>query len=156
METIQEEKTYKIKTFTLKYIAKTPPPSGEIMSSPERVVNMAKGVFAELDGGITVEHFAVAFVNTQNNLIAFKAFNTGTIDQVAVYPRLIIHSALMLGAGGMVLVHNHPSGYAEPSDEDKRLTRCLKDAARLFDIRLLDHIIVTQNNQFSFLDHGLI
>lgn len=153
---ITPEKIYSVKSFTLKYTAKTPPPKGDILSSPERVVNMVKGVFNELDGGPTVEHFGVCYLNTQNEMIAFKAVNSGTIDQVAVYPRMIIHTALMIGAAGIILTHNHPSGYTDPSEEDKKLTRAIKESARLFDIRVLDHIIVGHSGYCSFLDKGLL
>lgn len=56
----------------------------------------------------------------------------------------------------MIIVHNHPSGYTDPSEEDKRLTRTLKESARLLDIRVLDHLIVGRNGYFSFLERGII
>jgi DNA repair protein RadC len=96
------------------------------------------------------------FLSTQNELIGHEVVNEGTVDQVAVYPRRIVEKALARHAAGLIIVHNHPSGYVEPSDEDKRLTRTLKDAAHLFDIRVLDHIIVGKAGTFSFLERGLI
>ncbi len=98
----------------------------------------------------------VIFLNTQNELIDHAIINEGTVDQVAVYPRRILERALAHHAAGLIIVHNHPSGYTDPSEEDKRLTRTLKDLAKLLDIRLLDHLIVGRNGYFSFLERGLI
>lgn len=155
MEVLQE-KNYSIESFKLKYKCASPPPKRDILSSPDKVVAMTRGIFNELDGGSSVEHFGVCFLNVQNELIGFKAFNTGTVDQVAVYPRMILHTALMVGASGMVLIHNHPSGYAEPSEEDRRLTRSIKDAGRLLDVRLLDHLIIGADIHYSFLERGIL
>ena len=153
--TDEKLKQYSIQSFKIKYMAERPSPK-KPMTSPERVVDTAKGLINEFDGGMSVEHFGVFFLNTQNELLGFKMFNTGTIDQVAVYPRMLVHTGLMIGASAMILVHNHPSGYSDPSEEDKRLTMAIKEASALFDIRVLDHIIIGGNNHFSFLERGLI
>lgn len=152
-----EDKNYSIRSFRLRYTCRTPPPKGnQILASPERVVSAARGIYETLDGGMSVEHFGVWYLNVQNELIGFKVFNTGTIDQVVVYPRLVVHAGLMVGTSGMILMHNHPSGHPDPSEEDKRLTRAIKEAALLFDIRVLDHLIVSQGGYFSFLERGLL
>lgn len=152
-----DERRYSVESFKIKYMAKTPPPKKDVLNSPRRVVSMSTAIFNELDGGSSVEHFGAIFLNSQNEMIGFKAFNTGTVDQVAVYPRMIIHTGLMVGASGIILVHNHPSGYTNPSEEDRRLTRTLKEAARLFDIRILDHLVTNENgDHFSFLEQGLL
>lgn len=156
----EEEKNYSVKSFRIKYTARASTPKTKAaLTSPTRVTEMVRGIFNELDGGATVEHFGVCYLNSQNELIGFKAFNSGTVDQVAVYPRLIIHTALMVGAAAMILVHNHPSGYVQPSEEDKQLTRRIKDAASIFDCRILDHIIVNMEDSkryFSFIEGGLL
>lgn len=153
--TPQQEKQYGIKSFILKYKCASPPPD-KWLTSPEEVVKTTRALFDTLDGGASVEHFGVWFLNVQNQIIGFKAFNTGTVDQVAAYPRLIIHTALMLSASGLVLVHNHPSGEITPSEEDKRLTFSLQSAAKLFDIRIADHVIIGANAHYSFVQMGLI
>ena len=152
-----EKKNYQVKSFKIKYSSNTPPPTGDILiTSPERVCGMVRSLFDEFDGGMTVEHFAAIFVNCQNEMLGFKVFNTGTVDQVAVYPRMIIHTGLMVGASGIILVHNHPSGYCDPSENDKTITRAIKEAGRLFDIRILDHIIISKSSRFSMLESGLL
>lgn len=122
-----------------------------LLSSPDRVVQFARMKLA----GLPHEAFMVLFLNVQNEILAHEIVNEGTVDQVAVYPRRIVEKALAHHAGGLILVHNHPSGYTDPSDDDKRLTRSLKEAANLLSIRLLDHIIVGQNGYFSFLERGI-
>lgn len=152
-----EVHNYTVKSFTIKYACKAPLPKKDLLTSPARVMAAVQGIFNELDGGPTVEHFGVLFLNVQNELIGFKAFNTGTIDAVAVYPRMIIHTALMVGAAGLILVHNHPSGYSDPSEEDRRLTRSMIEASKVFDLRIMDHLIIGDGSKyFSFAERGLI
>jgi DNA repair protein RadC len=157
MTNTTELKKYSIESFKIKYMAEKPlQTKKELLTNPERVISTFRSLVSEFDGGISVEHFGVFFLNTQNELIGFKMFNTGTVDQVAVYPRMIVHTSLMIGASGMILAHNHPSGYSDPSENDKQLTRLMKEAGRLFDIRVLDHIIVSANSYFSFLEKGIL
>lgn len=123
-----------------------------LLTSPERVVRFASMKLA----GLPHEAFMAIFLNVQNELIDHAIVNEGTVDQVAVYPRRIIEAALSRHAAGLIIVHNHPSGYVEPSDEDKRLTIAIKEAARLLDIHLIDHVIVGAQGHFSFVDRGLL
>ncbi|MCG3205546.1 MAG: hypothetical protein KCHDKBKB_02268 [Elusimicrobia bacterium] len=124
----------------------------DLLSSPERVVSFARMKLA----GLPHEAFMVIFLNIQNEILAHEIINEGTVDQVAVYPRRIVEKALAHHAAGLIVVHNHPSGYTDPSEEDKRLTHSLKEAALLLSLRVLDHIIVGQRGHFSFLERGLI
>lgn len=157
MMNLLEKRQYTVESFTLKYTCQTPPPKKDVLNNPAKVTAMCNAIFNELDGGASVEHFGALLLNVQNELIGFKAFNTGTIDQVSVYPRMVIHTALMVGASGLILVHNHPSGYTDPSEEDKRLTRSLREAAKLFDIRVLDHLILNSEGEYySFLGRGVL
>jgi DNA repair protein RadC len=80
----------------------------------------------------------------------------GTIDHAIVYPRRIIEAALEARAAGLILVHNHPSGDPSPSDDDRRLTRSIQEAARPLDIRVLDHIIVGREGYCSFAERKLL
>jgi DNA repair protein RadC len=154
MTITEMEKQYSVESFKIRYKAMSPPPKKDLMTSPGRVITMARGVISEFDGGMSIEHFGVIYVNVQNEMIGLKVFNTGTIDQVAVYPRMIIHTGLMLAAGGVILFHNHPSGNCEPSEEDRRMTNSIKDAGKLFDIRILDHLVISENSHSSFLERG--
>ncbi|HBB9961634.1 TPA: hypothetical protein JG851_004802 [Vibrio parahaemolyticus] len=82
------------------------------------------------------------FVNNQHQLIEFEILFYGTIDATSVYPREVIKRALLWNASAVIFCHNHPSGNAEPSQADRRITRRLKDALVLVDVTVLDHFVV--------------
>jgi DNA repair protein RadC len=121
------------------------------LTSPERVLRFAQMKL----GGLPHEAFMVIFLNIQNEILHHDILNEGTVDQVAVYPRRIIEKALACHAAGVILAHNHPSGYTDPSEEDKRLTRVIREAGRLIDLKVVDHLIVGANGYFSFTEKGL-
>jgi DNA repair protein RadC len=102
------------------------------------------------------EKFKVLFLDAKNQILEEKTLFEGTVDSSAVYPREIIKDALRFEASSLIFVHNHPSGDPEPSLCDKEITRDLVGAARLMQIKVLDHIIIGNNCFFSFSDHGLI
>ena len=122
------------------------------LSSPRAVADYARRRIA----GLPHEAFMAVFLNVQNEIIGSEVVNEGTVDQVAVYPRRIIESALARHAAGLVLAHNHPSGHTDPSDEDKRLTELVRTTARALDIRVLDHLVVGRSGYFSFAESGLL
>lgn len=107
-------------------------------------------------GHIEHEVFAVMFLNQRHQMIAFTEMFRGTIDGASVYPREVAKSALAQNAAAVIFSHNHPSGVTEPSMADERITRRLVDALGLFDIRVLDHIVVGQNAATSFAERGLL
>ncbi|WNK20750.1 DNA repair protein RadC [Halomonas piscis] len=100
------------------------------------------------------EEFAALFLDTQHRIIRYESLFRGTLDSASVYPREVARRALELGAGALILAHNHPSGVAEPSDADRRITRRLKDALELLDIRVLDHFVVGDGEVVSFAERG--
>lgn len=102
------------------------------------------------------EKFKVLFLDAKNQILEEKTLFEGTVDSSVVYPREIIKDALRFEASSLIFVHNHPSGDPEPSACDKDITRDLVSAARLMQIKVLDHIIIGNNCFFSFSDHGLI
>ena len=102
------------------------------------------------------ERFDVLFLNSQNKLIEHIPMFCGTIDGASVYPREIIKKALELNASALIIAHNHPSGSLVPSHADKDITKKIKDAAELMDIRLLDHLIVGGMDTYSFAENDLI
>lgn len=106
-------------------------------------------------GNYDREVFAVMFLNSQNQLIEFKEMFFGTIDSCSVYPAEIAKEALKLNAASIIITHNHPSGYATPSQADKNMTDKIVRALKLFDIRVLDHIVVGLDST-SFADIGLL
>jgi DNA repair protein RadC len=102
----------------------------------------------------TNEVFSVMFLDARHQLLAHEDMFFGTIDTASVYPREIIRIALQRNASAVVLAHNHPSGLAEPSLADITLTQRIKEALGLFDIRLLDHIVVGQGQAVSMAERG--
>lgn len=104
----------------------------------------------------TTEVFSVMFLDCRHRLLAHDDMFFGTLDSASVYPREIIRVALQRNAGAVILAHNHPSGTAEPSLADISLTERLKSALNIFDIRLLDHVVVGQGQAVSMAERGLI
>jgi DNA repair protein RadC len=102
------------------------------------------------------ERFKVIFLDPKNQVIEEKTLFEGTVDSSAVYPREVIRDALRYEASALIFAHNHPSGDPEPSLCDREVTRDLVFAARVVQIKVLDHIIVGSNRYFSFADQGLI
>jgi DNA repair protein RadC len=102
------------------------------------------------------EVFHTLFLDAQNRLIADETLFRGTLTQTSVFPREIVKQALRHNAGAVIFAHNHPSGLAEPSRADEMLTRALKDALALVDVRVLDHLIVAGNASVSFAERGLV
>jgi DNA repair protein RadC len=89
-------------------------------------------------------------------LIDFEVLFTGTLTQTSVFPREVVKAVLQHNAGAVLVVHNHPSGFAEPSRADEILTQALKQALALVDTQLLDHFIVAGSTVLSFAEMGLI
>jgi DNA repair protein RadC len=100
------------------------------------------------------EIFACIYLDNQHRLLAFEELFRGTIDGASVYPREVVKAALKRNAAALILAHNHPSGVAEPSAADRQLTRRLKDALALVDIRVLDHIVVGDGETVSLAERG--
>jgi DNA repair protein RadC len=107
-------------------------------------------------GGRGAEVFAVMFLDAQHRLLRLEEMFRGTLTQTSVYPREIVKRALEWHAGAVILAHNHPSGVAEPSTADQTLTRALKAALQLVDVRVLDHFVVGHGEVISFAERGLL
>lgn len=106
----------------------------------------------------TLEHevFAVLMLDAQNGFIDYVELFRGTVSQTSVYPREVVKETLARNASALILVHNHPSGNAEPSRADEHLTQTLKAALALVDVRVLDHLVVTYSTMVSFAERGLL
>jgi DNA repair protein RadC len=102
------------------------------------------------------EEFWVILLNQASKPIKTLKISSGGVSQVVVDPRIIMKQAISQLASSLILIHNHPSGNLKPSRQDIDLTNKLKEGAALFNIRLLDHLIITDNNYFSFADDGMI
>lgn len=123
-----------------------------VFNSPEIVAEAAKARI----GTAEHEEFWMAMVDNKNRLIGWEMVSKGTVDQAAVYPRDVLAAALGRKASGIVLVHNHPGADPKPSLQDTEFTRRIKHAAREVDIRVLDHLVVTENRFFSFQAEGML
>lgn len=124
----------------------------EVLSGPEMVAEGAKARF----GSSGVEEFWVALLDNKNRVLAWERVSRGTVDETPVYPREVLALALRHQASGLILTHNHPGGDPRPSEEDVQLTLRIKRAADDLGVRLLDHLVVTDREHYSFQAHGLL
>lgn len=106
-------------------------------------------------GGCDREVFGVVLLDNRHRLIAVEDLFQGTIDRASVHPREVLKLALTRNAAAVVLYHNHVSGVSEPSSADELITRRLKEALALIDVRVLDHLIIAEPI-YSFVEHGLL
>ena len=118
--------------------------------------NVVKDYLRLVLGGRQQEVFMVLFLDAQHRLIASEELFHGTLTQTSVYPREVVKRALIHNAAAVMLSHNHPSGLAEPSSADRMLTDALKQALGLVDVRVLDHIVIGEQEALSFAERGLI
>ena len=102
------------------------------------------------------ELFCCLYLDNRHRIIHFEELFRGTIDGTSVYPREVVKQALSVNAAAIILAHNHPSGVAEPSQADERITRRIKAALDLVDIRLLDHLIIGDGAAISLARRGIL
>ncbi len=102
------------------------------------------------------EVFCCLYLDNRHRVIRFEELFRGTIDGTSVYPREVVKQALAVNAAAIILAHNHPSGIAEPSQADERITRRVKSALELVDIRLLDHLVIGDGVTTSLASRGLL
>ena len=125
----------------------------ERLDTPEKVRDLLRLRL----GHLPHEVFVVLLLDAQHRLIDLKEVFRGTLTQTAVYPREVVKLALARNAAAVLLAHNHPSGATEPSQADQQLTRTLKEALALVDVRVLDHFIVAGTARpVSFAERGLL
>ena len=102
------------------------------------------------------EVFCCLYLDNRHRVLSFEELFRGTIDGTSVYPREVVKQALSANAAAVILAHNHPSGVAEPSQADERITRRVKSALELVDIRLLDHLVIGDGTSTSLAARGLL
>jgi len=102
------------------------------------------------------ESFFLLLTNNQNQTIAYVKISQGGISATIADTRLIAHYSIQALASGVILCHNHPSGARHPSDTDRSLTAKVKEGLKLFDVAVLDHIILTEEGYYSFCDEGIL
>ncbi len=127
-------------------------PGGEVIRSPADTEAFLKARLRHLGH----ELFCCLFLDNRHRVLRFDEMFRGTIDGTSVYPREVVKEALAVNAAAVILAHNHPSGVAEPSAADERITRRLKSALELVDIRLLDHLVIGDGRATSLASRGLL
>ena len=125
---------------------------GGALTSPEQTKQYLSGVLRDKQR----EEFYVLFLDNQHRVIIGESLFQGTIDAASVYPREVVKRSLEHNAAAIIIAHNHPSGVAEPSQSDRRITRRIRDALALVDIRILDHFVVGDGEIVSFAERGWI
>lgn len=125
---------------------------GSVLNNPD---DTRRYLHARL-GHYPHEVFACLFLDNRHALIECEELFRGTLDSATVHPREVVKAALAHNAAAVILAHNHPSGVAEPSQSDQSITRRLKEALALVDIRLLDHLVVGAGEAVSLAERGLI
>jgi DNA repair protein RadC len=121
------------------------------VTSSKKVFEMMQPIIGEL----THEEFWVLFLNNSNKIISKSQLSKGGITGTIVDARLVFKLALENGATGLILCHNHPSGNLQPSEADKEITKKLKLAGESLDVKVLDHLIITETKYYSFVDEGI-
>jgi DNA repair protein RadC len=125
---------------------------GDALASPTAVRDYLRLKLRDLHH----EVFVGLYLDAQNRVIGDEVLFRGTLTQTSVYPREVVKQALAHNAAGIILAHNHPSGVAEPSHADEALTRTLRQALTLIDVKVLDHFVVAGNTAVSFAERGLL
>jgi len=131
----------------------------EFLREETRLNSFAKsGTYfqSRLQGVRDREHIEIAFLNSQNNLIATKRLFEGTISEAPIFPREIIKEAFNHNAKNIIIAHNHPGGSRQPSSADLEITRKIKEALNTVQVGLIDHIIVAGNSYVSLMEQGLM
>lgn len=100
------------------------------------------------------EHFIIADLNNTHELIEIRLISKGLVNRTLVHPREIYIGAISNHAVGIIMIHNHPSGNTEPSQEDREITKRIKDAGKIIGIEVMDHIIISKKGHLSFLEEG--
>ena len=127
-------------------------PAGLTIRSPIDTESFLKSRMQHLEH----EVFCCLYLDNRHRVLRFDELFRGTVDGTSVYPREVVKEALAVNAAAVILAHNHPSGVAEPSQADERITRRLKSALELVDIRLLDHLIIGFGSATSLASRGLV
>jgi DNA repair protein RadC len=123
-----------------------------VIKSSASVFNLIQPLIGELEH----EEFWVLYLNNSNKVIVKKQLSKGGITATMVDIRLVFRKAVELASVGIIVCHNHPSGKLTPSNSDKTLTKKIMEAGKILDIKLLDHLIITQKDYFSFADNGIL
>lgn len=137
----------------LLYARKENPYSGLKIRSSSDTANFVRPNFPDVDFR---ESFAVLALSRSNTVLGYSVLFTGGVSGVVADVKNVMQYCLGLNASCFILVHNHPSGNLYPSEADKQLTQKMKEAGQVMDLSLLDHVILTNDSHYSFIDEGIL
>ena len=143
--------TKKLRTITLKVKEE---PALETASNSRSAYEIAKNIYRNLSDD--QEHFCILFLDNGNNITGYKVLFSGGMNAATVDLKVVFRNALLFGARSLILVHNHPSNTLTASQEDIKMTQEIKQAGKLLGIKILDHIILTNNSYLSMADETII
>jgi len=123
---------------------------GGALQSPRQALDYLTMILRDLP----VEAFGCLFLDTRHQVLAYETLFEGTVNSASVHPREVVRRVLHHNAAAVIIAHNHPSGVAEPSSADISITRRLKDALALVDVRLLDHLVIGNGESVSLAERG--
>jgi DNA repair protein RadC len=125
---------------------------GTMLANPKETIAYLQLLLAERKN----EVFVALFLDNRHRLLCCDELFHGSVAGSAVHPRVVVQRALEINAAAVIFAHNHPSGVAEPSREDENITRRLKDALALVEVRVLDHVVVSAEGSVSLAERGLL
>lgn len=152
MENHPTKELFNIGEIELSYTKKIETPFEKISSS--YVVNKVIRQILPVEQINYREHMYVLYVDNSNKIVGYQLLSVGGITSTLMDIRILMQGALLTSSVGLVLIHNHPSGKLKPSVMDKNLTQKVKEAGKVLDIKLLDHLIITEQSYYSFADEG--
>ncbi len=144
-----------IPEFTLRLVREgTTKSETKLADSPARVAEVVRAYWG--DGELDREHLVCLMLNARSQVVGITTVSVGTLSASLVHPREVFKPAVLSSAAAVVVVHNHPSGDASPSADDRDTTRRLVRAGEIMGIPMLDHVIIAGESSYSFREHGLI
>lgn len=146
------EKKYKLNQVAIRMVREKPLYSSEPINSPERAVELLAGAIRDYDREVV----CVINFNSAMQPINLNICSMGAIDRAIVSPREVLKSSILSNATSVMLIHNHPSGNCEPSEQDVLITDRMQEVYKLMDIKLLDHIIIGSNSYYSFTENSIM
>lgn len=147
----------KAKSYEIRVLRLNESPAAPKMDSPQVAVKYWKEVITSMPWYVPDREICVAItLNTRLRVTGHSLVSVGTLNESFVHPRDVFRAAIAMNGYGVVVMHNHPSGDASPSEADRRITRRIKEGADVLQLKLVDHIIVGDSGFFSFMESGVI
>jgi len=137
----------------LGYTSKVKPSERVCIKSSKDIYNTLLSIWPDIE---LCESFAMICLNRANKILGINFISKGGTSGTVIDLKLIASTAILSNSSSVIIVHNHPSGNTKPSDSDRSITNKIKNALELFEIKLLDHIIITNEGYYSFVDEGML